>query len=265
MNALFTVVALVALGADPTADALLKEVISAAEQTAIRLKTEGAAWSARFELTGGLTVVVDTVQFPATSRLALKLTAGNQSQSLLTLITSEGDWLVDDGRSRGRYRPFEAPLPWGAAAYFLNASSLPMLTKEVVSGSDIVSVKILDVARVAVRSRGSGIQRENLRSMVAKSEGFAAQLAAAGKPVAPELSRQLANLKKQFDEGFLLIVDRQTGIILDRGIPPKEVHLLGFTWKGTGKGAEWEIRAKDWVDHTQPFSSEEMKDVIQIG
>ena len=50
MNALFTVVALVALGADPTADALLKEVISAAEQTAIRLKTEGAAWSARHRL-----------------------------------------------------------------------------------------------------------------------------------------------------------------------------------------------------------------------
>jgi hypothetical protein len=268
MHVLLVVAALLPFGVDPAADQLLlRQLVETAERTKARLESEGATWTVRVDLENGVAVDVEVDQFPQESRHVIKAVAGGKSETIATVIARDGVWYVDDGASLGRYRPFESPFPIPTAVFFLLASQLHLVPKDVLDDGSLKSVEPSGNRRVVLRLSGTDLQNDNLRSLISKIEGqLGARLKAAGKPLTRDQLRELDELKARLSKGFPMIVDQQTAVVLDRGLPPKnEVHCRGFSWTEPGAVPNWHVESRQWKDFTRTISANELRDVIQIG
>lgn len=158
MNALLAATVFVVLGADGSQDERLSaEIVEAAERTAARLQKEGAKWTVRHDVEPGEAVEVAVEQFPMAAHFELRVIARGRRTKMFALTARDGVWYVDDGQSRGRYRPYEAPLPLPTGVHFLRNSEVPLLNKEALSKNSVVSIQTSGEQRLSVRMSGTEI------------------------------------------------------------------------------------------------------------
>ncbi len=268
MNSGLIVMVLLCFAAEPTKSkanhlALLDELADAGTRTVARLEREGAKWTVRQDIPKVGAVRIDVEQFPEASFQRMSVELGARTDRIFDLTIAEGYWHVFDGRTRTRYRPFEASFPLPTAVHFLANSDLKYFSAAL--RETVVGVDSEDVDKVVVRVRPSDDQRATLNQLIATFNELTKKREARKQSVTGEPVEQMKLVSDHLKRGFPMSVDRQTGLVLDHGPAPKEIHFRDFEWLGTQRPRHLRIDAKQWDDQSKPFTRKELEDVIQIS
>lgn len=244
---------------------LLDQVVAAAEKTAARLSEEPARWMVRHDIATGFAMEVAMEDYHDESRYTFRFVERGNPKIIGQVTIIDGHWFVSDGNNRGKYRPFEAPLPFPTAVLLMNKSQIAVFNKEMRATFDVINVERSDDEHVMFRARVTGLAQANLQLMVRKIEDLVHRLEEAGEKVPADTAQQLVRAQDVLANGSPVIVERKTGMILVHGIEPRMMHFRHFEWLGKNSKPDWGLDPSRFEDHSRPFSAEEMKDVIQIG
>jgi hypothetical protein len=261
MNALLCL-GLLVFGADPKPDdADLVKALAATTVTRERMQREAVQWGMKYDVGNGPVIEVLVLGNSEASLYELKTVTAGRSTRIVTVLCHADAWYVDDGLSKRKYRPYETYLPLPTGIFFMGLAQLQFIDESVTENR--LRVERVQDNQLMGRMPLEPLQEQNARLAIARMNELLATLVETKKDVS-EAKALLEKLNDGVTNGRRVTVDRTTGQVLETGIPPRKLMFSPLVWLGEAKPSRLEP-AGTWEDHTNPFSPDDFKDLIQMN
>jgi hypothetical protein len=238
------------------------------------LASKGAAswqqWrqsSSKFSVTtalpNGVVVTMDVEHAPSRQRMVLRVQLGEQRQELERVIARDGCWYVTDARGQTKWRPYELPTD-SVLFYAMLSRATPRFVDQEnvesmgrarkVEGTVATFQPPLDDATAGV-----------LRNTLAALDQFIVRNPQ--DPNTPKLREQATAIRTMLNEGAPVLVDLDTGQIIDQGAERFHTRSTVVTYVPLdekifdvgGAGATW-------IDHADdPTAGRDPNKLLMIG
>ncbi|EAQ78093.1 hypothetical protein [Blastopirellula marina] len=238
----------------------IQDIVAAGRQTQERLATDTAAWTTVLELPNDLFAEVDTVRAADMEKQVIRLTKGDSRLEIAEIISREGLWYVTTKEGNFKYRPFEAPLSFPAAYFFLARSEIRMIVDEIDEAVNFAGV-----------ADNVATYRMPLPEANAQQIKSALKMIKDAETRSPDSVNQKMRDTKQMLEGTLntgieVKLDITNGVILKDGVFKKQVWFKNFRWVPASEDSQFDISQQQWTDRTQPLANQEsLRDLITIA
>ncbi|MDB5390156.1 MAG: hypothetical protein JWM11_5802, partial [Planctomycetaceae bacterium] len=242
----------------------LARLVKASERSIVRLETENVRWAVVFQPENAPAREMHVLRGGSSSFYEMKIPVNGRSLGMFSVLCRNDQWFLNDGPHRGKYRPYEAPFPLATGAFHIELSQLQFASEAMLSKPGIREEKS-EGDRITLRVPVDGVARLNLRANLDKAAELRNILQKKNKPIPPEVLAKLAETEDQLATGKRVLVDRQTGQILETGSGTFQLHFKPIEWLGKGNQYKLDEPQGDWPDHSQPFRAEELNDLIQIA
>lgn len=218
------------------------------------------SWQTRISFPGGASVVVDVTREGSSTKNHVHI----GPELSWSVISHDGFWYVDDGKTLLKYREFEAPLPFGGLLVLLNQSDLSFLLE--TEGVQIEEQESQKHSGIALRIPLSETQRSNFQSMLKKMNELSAMLASNGRDIPKSQADNLKSIEDVLQRGLPVRVDLQTGAILySAAAPGRTIEWSDIAWDLDVKSFTHEVQTRKWTDRSSPIQETDLPNLVQIG
>lgn len=233
-------------------------IIAAARTTQKQLKTKAATWMATHEV-GPATVTIHVLQLPDKRYTVVTLqSAGSEATKLCEIIECDGFWYVTAATGRGKYRPFEALLPF-ASLYLLLERSVSLKFVESMADwkfegrSELAAVYRIPLTRSQRKFIEVSLRQfELLRKE--QPDRYGSQLAQATEVMQESLKK-----------GRQVVVDPATGFFCRVEGLNVSTRISEFSWESNPDQKYFDISGIKWEDHVSDISKEDPRDLIMFS
>lgn len=249
---------------DGDLDPQIVKVVAASEHTRKRIAKESVQWTMELSKDGKPIIEVVVQQAPDALLFELKPVVGIHAELMASVLCRGNTWFFNDGQTKIKYRPFEAPLPVPNGVQFIQASMMRLLDQESIHSFPGLRVQSVDGDRMTLRIPVDPVEAQNLRGTLQKITEFQETLKQTNKEVPAESKFTGESIEDLLKNGHKMVVDQLTGQILETGLPQQRFHYSQLDWLGNATPVKLREPKGKWIDRTSPISRNDLKDVIQI-
>ncbi len=240
---------------------VLENLVKRGQETATRIAsgTGRFSWTTRLSVRNAIIEVVnDTVDGKA--RRVLQIVQKDGTQEVLSIIERDHVWYVrEQGRPRGVYRPFEAPLVFPNAYLFLAAGKLRFLSADTSA-----TVESITRDEVRLRTALTAEMRTYLRTTLDALYGMLRKMS--DDPGVDDLKQRIAECEQAIVNGQIVKVDARTGVILSSAVQAMACETTLRPLKEAIAVVDFDIRDESWDDFTDdPTRVNDLNDLIMIA
>jgi len=230
---------------------------AAAAETARRVTTSPAAWTADCTLGSGAVISIDRLRAGDRQRMVFHLTPpGGRRTEVLRIIQRDGLWYVTDERGAYKHRPYEYPAE-SPFVYLCLERSEPQAYDAGFFPAD-------------TRFQGTNGKIISLRrplppATLGQVRNGIAQLERLGEQRSPEQQALLRQLKDLADNGLLITVDQATGLLTEYGTEKLRTRFGPLTFPAAVDEQEFAIPDRNWKDLSGDPTAGDLNDLVMIG
>jgi len=234
-------------------------IVKAGAETAARLSTTPASWTADVTLENGTTVSVSCIHALDRSRFIVSADIGGKSLEFGRLITREGVWYASDELGFGKYRPYEAPFMLPSMYLYFSHAELRFVT-------DAAELKSATFERV---ENGIASYRIPLpagsRSMLEAALKDLERIKGGNPEKARSVAAQEAQIREALARGMPLRIQISTGLVVYSGSQKMRIQWRDFRWIEKIAEPDFEIGGRTWPDHTSDPTIGDRGELLMIG
>jgi hypothetical protein len=218
----------------------------AGQATIKRLEKEAASWTATTHLPGNTRVIVDVLGSPQTRRTVLRIEAPGGGAELLRIIVRDGVWYASEGRTAGKYRPYEAPFNLPTAYFFLTRSDPQCVVAS--TGGDLGAYEGTAEGIATFRTPLERPVRQLLQSIVNQFQEIKKRNPEQASK--PEMARAVERMGDLLAHGIPTKIEVASGMIVQFGAAERQTELHNFRWLERVEPKELEVSGRKWEDFT---------------
>jgi hypothetical protein len=238
----------------------LRTVAAAGEQTMARLKTDPVRWMSEFTFGPEAKLQVELRYAGPIMRAEFSTLRKARHDRLLTIISRDGFWYVDEGGRRGKYRPYEAPFVTPLVYPLLQRAQISCLTPEMAAAYEGPARE--NLGRVALHSP----LPESKRASMAHAAEYLETLPEENFDTSgrERLALLITALKSQEDDKLDIEVDVASGIVTRVETPKLPLRIEGFKWGESDDPAWSQVVDSEYTDNTEAALSDDNKSDIAM-
>lgn len=247
----------------PSTQPVTVEQLIKAGQATLQALDSGQAqmsWTTRIttnQLTVEVTNTVDGAQ--RYSHMVMQQARGG-TQDLSTIIQKDGRWYVNEmGFPMGVYRPYEPPLTFPLSYIYLSKAHLQVLANNPDATVESVAGDVVNV-RVPLGADAKALIQSSIDSM----QKYVIE--ASQKPVAKIYQEKVDRLKQSMNEGQLVKVDLNSGVILNDTSGAYQCNVASLSTHADIDQSLFDTSNTRWDDFTSdPTAVPDLDNLLMIS
>lgn len=238
----------------------LKKLAEAGRATLARFESGAAKWTGVHQVQVGVQVRIEIQSNQGDRRTVFRVRQGDREEEVFRIWEVGGVWHVEEGGNRGRFRPFEAPLEFPNAYFFLCRSEACFL----VDASVLANVRFEAAEgrtatwRVPLPAE-AGAMLKRMREDLARLKKQNPE-----KFNSAELKEHERNLEDLLARGVPTRVDTTSGLIVEQGAPGKSVRIEGFELP-EALGKEVLVPPGEWKEMPAAWTPADLPDLAMFN